>query len=248
MGASKIFLLGLVLIAVVAPDAATGRHVKGHNIPNSAVGAAYIFSGQQSGKKADAVLAENTLRSFALLYSDHAVDANLAWVRQSDWQPQFKALFEGAVRWARTIRQRRPEELYRLSREYRARPDARDRNFVSVANMLRRLAARGGHEQARQEDDEWLRNYERERSPTDSPEVAIRAAEGDSSAMFLLATRYQDGEGVKKSLAKSYYWFLRAREGGGDAAIKIWALEAIASTAEKDLALKWFRDGTAPGL
>lgn len=252
MRALRTFLLGLVLIAVVAPNTATGRHVKGHNVPTGVVGAAYIFSRQLGGKNADPVMAENVLRAFALSGPDDVVDRNLAWVRQSDWEPKFKAVFEGAVRWARTTRRKKPEELYRLSHEFRTRPNAAEKGFNNLASTLRSLAARGGHEQAKLEEAEWVRNRKREWSPSDHARMMEKIAKYDPDAMYMLADRYERAEGLARDLAKAYYWLLRARRRGGevaeDVAIAIRVLDRRISTADKDRALKWFLNGTVPEL
>ena len=99
------------------------------------VSSAYILS-RPPGGKPNPVMAGNILKSFALREADDKVDRNPAWVRQSGWRQEFKEIFGQAVAWSRTIRQQSPEELYRLSRRLRARPDAERAGHTMVANGL----------------------------------------------------------------------------------------------------------------
>ncbi len=250
MTALKSVLICLILIAGAFPSVVAAER-NAQRVPDGDVGAARIFS-QSLGGKPDPVMAENVLRIFALRGPDEVVDRNLAWVRRSDWSPEFKAMFARAVAWARRTRRLSPDELYRLSREFRARPNAGDRFFESVADELRALAAYAGQRKAKRELDEWRRNYQREWSPSDHARMMKDIGKGDARAMYMLSYRYEHAEGLERNLAKSYYWLLRARERGGkmaeDVAIAIRLLDGMISSADRKRALKWFRDKTVPRI
>jgi TPR repeat protein len=83
--------------------------------------------------------------------------------------------------------------------------------FDSVANGLRSLAARAGHRKAKREEDEWMRNYKPEYSPSDHARMMKKIGKGDPVAMYMLADRYERALGLERNLAKAYYWLLRAR-------------------------------------
>ena len=239
-------VLTVWLLALVMPQPALSY---GHadKVPTLDVSSAHIFY-RSPGSEADPVLAENVLRVFALRVSDPVVDRNLAWVRRSGWQPEFKAIFERAVIWARTVRRKSPEELYRLSHELRARPDAGENFFGRVAIRLRGMAAKRGHKQAKREDAEWFRNKKSYWSPRHHAWLMNRVRDGEPGAMVSLAIRYTRGEGVENNPAKAYYWYLRAKEGGRDVALMISNLERRISRTDRDQALKWLAEGTVPKL
>ena len=236
-----------VWLLVLAVSPAPAQSVQRDKVPVLDVRSAHTFY-RSPGSEPDPVLAENVLRVFALRESDPVVDRNLAWVRRSGWQPEFKAIFEGAVRWARTIRRESPDELYRLSHEFRARPNAGENFFGRVAIRLRGMAAKRGHKQARREDAEWHRNRKSYWSPRHHSWLMNKVRDGDPGAMVLLANRYTRAEGLERDPAKAYYWLLRAKEGGRDVALMIGNLERRISRADRDRALKWLADGTVPEL
>ena len=123
-------IAGVLTALVLASPAPVHAYGHADKVPISDVRRAHLFY-RSPGSRPDPVLAENVLRVFALRESDPLVDRNLAWVRQSGWQPEFKAIFERAVIWARTTRRKRPDELYRLSHELRTRRNAGG-NFSGV--------------------------------------------------------------------------------------------------------------------
>ena len=149
--------------------------------------------------------------------------------------------------WARTTRRKSPDELYRLSHEFRARLNAEDKHFVLVADKLRALAAKRGHKQAGRERDEWHRNKRNKKtywSPRHHAWLMDRVRKGEPAAMASLATRYKRAEGAEKDLAKAYYWLLRAKKGGWDVALAISNLDRRVSGADRDRALKWLAKRT----
>ncbi len=202
-------MFGLLLAAAFVPiaEGAVDWRAK---VPSTQVKFAY-FMYRGVGAPPDHVTAENVLRAEALTEPDPMIDRNLAWVQGSDWQAGFKTLFADAVRWSRTTRQLGPDELYRLSREFFARPNADERFFDSVALGLRAIAARRGHKRALKEEDEWVRNYKIIYSKSDHERMMAKVAKGDPLAMYMLGGRYERAQGLKRDLAKAYYWMLRAR-------------------------------------
>lgn len=240
---STIAVLLMALVLAVPQPAHSYVHVD--EVPISDVRRAHLYF-RSPGSGPDPVLAENALRVFALRESDPVVDRNLAWVRRSGWQPEFKAIFERAVRWVRTVRRKSPEELYRLSHEFRARSNAGNKYFESVAIRLLGMAAQRGHKEAKREKAEWHRNRRRQRSRSDHARLVNEGRKGDPGTMVLLAGHYKRAEGAEKDLAKAYYWLLRAKKGGRDVAIAMYNLDRRISRADRDRALKWLVGGTVP--
>ena len=240
-------IAGVLTALVLASPAPVHAYGHADKVPISDVRRAHLFY-RSPGSRPDPVLAENVLRVFALRESDPLVDRNLAWVRQSGWQPEFKAIFERAVIWARTTRRKRPDELYRLSHELRTRRNAGEKFFGSVANELRAIAAKRGHKQAIREKDEWHRDRRRQRSRSDHARLVNEGRKGDPVTMDLLAGHYRHAEGAEKDLAKAYYWMLRAKQGGRDVAFAMDNLERRIRRADRDRALKWLADGTVPAF
>ena len=211
MTALKSVLICLILIAGVSPSVVAAER-KAPKLPDGFIRTTYLLSQPKMvGKFADPVRTKHALRAFALNRSDKVVDRNLAWVRHSGWAPEFKAMFVRAVAWARKTRRLNADELYRLSLEFRARPNAEKMFFESVANGLRSLAARAGHRKAKRQEDESVRNYKPEWSPSDHARMMKKIGKGDATAMYMLADRYERAIGLERNLAKSYYWLLRAR-------------------------------------
>ena len=244
---SGLLVLALLVFAPgLSPAAEKGPPPK---VPASSVGVAHLIFLRSPGNQPNPGWAENTLRIFAFSESDEFVDRNMAWVRNSDWELKFKAMFERAVVWAREVRKKSPDELYNLSHQFRARPDAKAKRFDGLADTLLRLAVKRGHPKARAEEDERLRNYDwrRARERTD---LIKRLKAGDPDAMYVLSGRYEYAKGLKRDLAKAYYWLLRAREAGGgenvDIAIRV--LDRRIPTAELHRAMRWFVQQNEPEL
>ena len=245
-------LFGLLLAAAFVPiaEGAVDWRAK---VPSTQVKFAY-FKYRGVGAPPDHVTAENVLRSHALNEPVPMIDRNLAWVQVSDWPAGFKTLFAGVVRWTRTMRQLGPDELYRLSREFFAQPNAEERFFDSVALGLRAIAARRGHQRAQKEGEEWVRNYKIIYSKAQHELLMAGVAKGDPGAMYLLAARYERAQGLKRDLAKAYYWLLRARAGvqdkktTKDVARALRVLGDDIKPEERQRARKWIEAGTEPPL
>lgn len=248
----KAALVSLILAAAFVPIAAGAPDWRA-KVPSTQVKFAY-FMYRGVGAPPDHVTAENVLRAEILTEPDPMIDRNLAWVQSSDWPAGFKTLFAGAVRWTRTTRQLGPDELYRLSREFFAQPKAEERFFASIASSLRGLAASRGHKRARQEQDEWVRNHKHVYTKAQHERMMAKVAKGDPVAMYLLAGRYEDAEGLKRDLAKAYYWMLRARANvrdektTKDVALALHFLERDTKPEERRRALNWLETGIEPPI
>lgn len=244
----------LVIVALTSPSApSVADHRIGHIIvktPDLTVRSAYASYRPQRGDP-DPEWAENTLRVFTLREAAEVVARNLDWVRKSDWDAEFKAMFERAVTWVREVRAKTPEEIYSLSHELSARPDAEAKRYDGVASRLLTIAADRGHEKAKAEKAASLKRF-RARKRRWPPRMHALLMEyvqkGDPGAMDLLSSRYKNGEDLERNLAKAYYWLLRAQEGGEDEASGLRVLDRRISPADKEQALKWFREGTVPPL
>lgn len=248
----KAALVSLLLAAAFVPIAEGAADWRA-KVPSIQVKFAY-FKYRGVGPPPDHVTAKNVLRSHALIEPDPMIDRNLAWVRVSDWPAGFKTLFADAVRWSRTTRQLGPDELYRLSREFFAQPNAEERFFASIASSLRGLAASRGHKRAQKERDEWVRNYKIIYSKAQHELLMAGVAKGDPGAMYLLAARYERAQGLKRDLAKAYYWLLRARTNARnkkttkDVARALRVLGDDIKPEERQRARKWIEAGTEPPL
>lgn len=246
----KAALVSLVLAAVPLPSAA-GAADRPAKAPATSVNVAHTFF-HLPGGESYRVTAENNLRIFALIEPDAIVDRNLAWVRQSNWQAGFKAMFARAVRWARTTRKLGPDELYHLAHEFLAQSKDEGRHFKSIAKRLLGLAAIQGHAQAKREDDVWARKTAKANWPGFHAYLMKRVARGDADALEALGIQYKLARGPKRDLARTYYWFLRARAGArGEIALNVARsienLERQISSEDRRQAMKWFEDGTVPG-
>lgn len=245
----KVAFVGLILAAALMPYAVGAAESNGR-APATDVNVAHVLF-QPPGGEPDHEGAENLLRYFALQEPDSSVDLNLAWVERSNWQTGFKTLFARAVGWARRTQVQNPDELYRLWREFSARPKAGERHWESVAVRLLALAAHRGHAAAKRDYEEWSRKATKKQWAADHAWLIKRVERGEAWAMSSLAVRYKLPRGPERNLAKAYYWFLRARtvtrgEDSEKAAHALAGVERRISPEEMWQALKWLEEGTAP--
>ncbi len=252
MQIAKIVLMALVLL-FWSQSPSESSHRIGHSIektPDFSVRSAYSSFRPRWGE-AKPEWAGNSLRVFVFREPPMMVNRDLNWVRKSDWDSEFKSMFERAVTWVREVRAKTPEEIFRLSHELRARPNVKVERFDGVADDLLSIAAKRGHEKAKAEYKAWmkrLRARKRRWHPLQHALLMEYLRKGDPGAMLLLSTRYENGEDLERNMAKAYYWLLRAGKGGEDVAVGIRVLDRRISPADKKQALEWFREGTVPGL
>jgi len=106
-------------------------------------------------------------------------------------------------------------------------------NPMVLAILLSSAASSAEH--AFEEDYVWQEVYN---------ERLVRAQSGDASAQYSIATMYEKGTGVKKSLTKAFRWFSKAaKQGNNKAAYKVGAYFLYGKGIRKnyDEAYKWIR-------
>lgn len=219
--------------------------------PSSIVRAAYMFYTGGPGFAPAPLLAENTLRDLALGTSAEFLEKNRTWVARSDWRRDFKDLFDSVIRWKRETLEKGAGHIFRLSGEYRDRPNARENQFDSLSYVMLRLAAAMGHAAAKAE----LPNR---RHPVDEPEVLARtwareysqAVNGNWRAQIYLAQEYLMGHAsrynVPKDTMKAYYWYLRAKPSAAKSLRYISDVPARLSPVERKRVDEWVATGFVP--
>lgn len=248
---SSLIAVWLLVLAAPVPVHSYGHTDK---VPAFELELAYFFY-RGPGTSPSPVLAENTLRLFVLGESKSYVGKNRKWLAQSDWQGDFKDLFDRAIRWVREIRAKEPENVYRLSHELQKRPDADENNFDSLSYRLLQIAAKMGHLNAIAELTQRVH-------PVDEPGVRAEMArtaydyatreKGRYPDRFIadgqtnLAYSYWKGLGVEKDLMKALYWYLRGHEKGKDVSWAVFPISNMLSTSQMTQVKEWLDSGTVP--
>ena len=239
----------LVCIGIAACQTAVERKTeKGRS---SEVAAAYLFYSGSPGSRPAPTLAENTLRMFVLGVSEPEIEKNCKWVTRSDWRQNFKDLFAQVILWKRETLGKGAAHVYRLSGQYRKRPDARENHFDSLSYNLLQLAAEMGHVEAQAE-------LPLRRHPMDEPDVLAKnwareyseAVNGDWRAQIYLAQEYLMGRfsryHVSRDPMKAYYWYLRAKPNAGKYLRHISNVPHRLSSAERARVEQWLAKGIVP--
>ena len=246
--ARPLFLTIVLALAVSAsPSSAKCRF----DVPESDMGAAHIVYTGGPGFRPAPVLAQNMLRIFVLAATEECVSEHQEWLARTRWQQDFKDLFNNVVRWNREILARGAAHVYRLSHEYRNRPDAGENNFDSLSYNLLQLAAEMGHTEAKVE-------LPHRRHPMDEPGVRAgywarkysEAVKGDPLAQIYVAQEYLMGRvsrnNVAKDPKKAYYWYLRAKPSAGESLRYISDAPDQLSAAERKQVEEWLAKGVVP--
>lgn len=233
---STLLTIALALMVSASPSSAKCRF----DVPESTMKSAHIVYTGGPGFSPAPIQAQNILRIFVLLASDGCVVEHREWLARMRWERDFKDLFDNAIRWKRETLAKGAAHIYRLSGEYRNRPDANENQFDDLSYNLLQLASRIGHAKAKAE----LPNR---RHPMDEPggraELRERifgwAKKNHVWAQMSLARDYLYSVHLEKDPLKSYYWSLRAQANGADMSDKIRTVLPMLSTAEQLRVREW---------
>ncbi len=144
---STLLAIALALAVSASPSSAKCRF----DVPESTMKSAHIVYTGGPGFSPAPVQAQNILRIFVLQVSDECIAEHREWLARMRWERDFKDLFDNAIRWKRETLTKGAAHVYRLSHEFRNRPNAGDNQFDDLSYTLLRLAAEKGHAEAKAE-------------------------------------------------------------------------------------------------
>jgi len=213
------------------------------------MGAARIVYTGGPGFDPAPVLAENMLRVFVLLSSNQCIAEHREWLARAPWEQGFKDVFAQTIRWKRDTLAKGAAHVYRLSHEYRKRPDARENIFDSLSYNLLQRAAKMGHAEAKAELPNRIHPFNEPASRTEfRGQMFNRARANQVWAQKYLASDYLYSGHFEKAPLKSYYWLLRAQANGVDVSDKSQTVLPMLSEKERLRVREWIDKGIVPGL
>ncbi len=211
------------------------------------------FEGSRGVK--DRKQAENWLRVLALQLNQEDLGKNRYFMSENRWNAGFRMEFEKALTWKNSLRDRTPEDLYRLAKSYlslaksQATQDKKD-GYKVLGEHIRALAAVSHHRPSRSDiieaginkiDASW-------REIGKKFLWSIANHENYAPAQLELADNYLFDSYFTYSRLKAYYWLLRAQANNAAVERDIQYQARKLWRAERKRAAEWITRGQAPGL